>query len=207
MSLPSLIFAPKRAIARMETKKKDPFPGEFSFQDRKPKQKKVKGLKSQWREMYEDIERRAVAERQEAELAKMRRAAERAAERSREATRKQNPRRREHEQKMKLEQERIRQRNSSWENFETQWREFALNPPATISISDIPWPDVACQSAFQDDDHDWIRSISRTAVLLWHEDKFMQKFGNRLLPADVRPILLRCNALYQLAVEAKERVS
>ena len=68
---------------------------------------------------------------------------------------------------------------------------------SAISDGDIPWPDVGSDTRYGLGIHTSMtpaakRARVRCAQLRWHPDKFMQKFGARLLPTTRDEVHAQC---------------
>ena len=63
----------------------------------------------------------------------------------------------------------------AWAAQKARWAAFAAHPPAVVRFDDIPWPDLAVLA----------KAVEagvvepRTMAMVWHPDKFLQKFGVR----------------------------
>ena len=83
---------------------------------------------------------------------------------------------------------------------------FDILDETMLKFSDIPWPknsknvdsmiQVLMCDVNQSNRQDF-KKFLRTQQLIWHPDKFMQKFGQRLVPEDKEKILERVTALSQ----------
>jgi len=65
----------------------------------------------------------------------------------------------------------------------------SLPCPTGVTEGDVPWPDVGSADTYGFGLHATMSASEklrrlRTAQRRWHPDKFMQKFGSRLLPSD-----------------------
>ena len=67
----------------------------------------------------------------------------------------------------------------AWQAFDDQWSTFCISPPRTITLADIPLPDIdMLEQLFMSGEQRVVDAKRLRSE--WHPDKFMQRFGARL---------------------------
>lgn len=94
-----------------------------------------------------------------------------------------------------------------WIEHERAWEDFEASTAAGIKAKHVPWPPVvrdllkwmANGGARDGDCHSqqYLKRVYRQAALRWHPDRFMSKFGARLLDSDKETILQRVKEISQ----------
>jgi hypothetical protein len=84
---------------------------------------------------------------------------------------------------------------TAWQLFDDQWSTFCISPPRTITLADIPLPDIdMLEQLFMSGEQRVVDAKRLRSE--WHPDKFMQRFGARLDPQQKDDIL---HAITQVA--------
>ena len=93
--------------------------------------------------------------------------------------------------------------STSWNRELERFEAFARKAEglSTISYKDIPWPS---QASFKD--LRWARGNRKQAfhklAKMWHPDKFLQRYGERLKPEDRQDVEAALKATFQSGSEA-----
>jgi hypothetical protein len=87
-----------------------------------------------------------------------------------------------------------------WLQHEIEWRRFSSFPPREISFSNVPFPPcdydvLEFTSSAHGDLHP--SKAYHIACLRYHPDKFMQQFGQNLVPSEAQSIISRLTSITQ----------
>lgn len=116
-----------------------------------------------------------------------------------------------HDQKAKLQEDKKDAKARKWQVHDTRWDELETRTRATSSgetsteqlvlgYDDVPWPPkmnklLEKTSRGAEPGSRELKAAYHQLVRRWHPDKFVGKFGNRLLATDREKILARVNAV------------
>lgn len=84
--------------------------------------------------------------------------------------------------------------------YGTQWEAFQRNPPKEIKFGDIPWLPILEEEGIQWQIPDVVVELPLDVMklgLIWHPDKFQQRYGANLIIEDRERIMNKVVAISQ----------